>query len=97
MPMPAACRSSGQLLASAVVKASAAKFYGVEVVTDGTNTATVTIYDNASAAAGTILSQPIVAGAVRFDKTQEIPPVAASNGLYCNIAGTGAKAIVYFA
>lgn len=67
------------------------------VLTNGTNDATVTLHDNATAASGTVLAKAIVAGA---DFTGHITfpqrGVAASNGIYATLAGTGCECIVYY-
>ena len=89
--------SSDLLAASAVVTANPARLLGIIVNTDGTNAATVTVYDNASAASGVILAKYIVAGSAN---AAVVPindgGIVALKGLYCAISGTGAKAIVHY-
>ena len=93
-----AVTSSGRQTASVVVSAAAGRLHGLVVETDGTNAATVTVYDNASASAtGNIVGRLIVAGA---DRNANIiffeQGVEALRGLYLEVTGTGAAAIVYY-
>lgn len=96
--MPYAVKCSDLKDASAVVKASAGTLWGIEVTTDGTNTATVTVYDSATATTvgKTVLSYVLVAGAARFDGHDWSHGVACSQGLYVTLSGTGAKFILYY-
>jgi hypothetical protein len=65
------------------------------VNTDGTNAATVTIYDNTSAA-GNILAKFVVPGTSLYGGRNWIRPVGAKIGLYAQISGTGASCIVEY-
>lgn len=86
-------KASGQLAAgTTAVKASKTRLCTVTVVGDGTNAATVTVYDNASAASGTILAQAVVA-ATTTNRTEHLVffnPIQAFNGLTVVVSGTGA-------
>ena len=81
--------SSGLKSADAVIMAMPGTFKGLIVITDGTNAATVTLYDNASAASGTVLAKMVVAGA---DSSKELVVgecgVVANNGIYADVSGT---------
>lgn len=88
--------SSGLKSSSAVVINRPARLHGVIAIADGTNAATVTIYDNASAAAGTELAQIIVDATLTYESFNLEGGIEAKNGLYVALAGTGAKAIVLF-
>lgn len=90
-----ACKTSGELNADTAVRTTNARLWGVQVLTDGTNAATLIIYDNASAATGTKLMTIKVPGATLCDSLFFPIPVAASNGLYADITGTGAVFYVY--
>jgi hypothetical protein len=89
--------SSGLLAASAVVMARPGRLSGLIVLTDGTNAATVTVYDNATAASGKVLAKLIVAGASQ-SASLNLPSgrVTVDQGIYCSISGTGAAAIVHY-
>lgn len=88
--------SSTQLSSSAVVSALPSHLTSVQVSTDGVNAATVTIYDNASAASGQVLAEVKVPGASLSDNIAFNSFLVANKGLYCSISGTGAKAIIGF-
>src|SRR5882757_9804218 len=90
------CLSTGLITASAVVSDHKDYLNGVLITTDGTNAATVIVYDNASAASGKILAKGVVAGATNQFHIAYHRGLQASNGLYVSIAGTGAGAQVYF-
>lgn len=70
---------------------------GVIIETDQTNDVTLIIYDNASAASGTILFKAIVPGA-EDTRYFEMPQagIRAVNGLYADVSGTDAAYIVYY-
>lgn len=74
------------------VRATPGSFGGYTVVeTGGSNAATVRIYDNASAASGTLI------GAVNLDAggSEDIcltHPTACLNGVYVDVGGTGTVA-----
>lgn len=80
--------------ADAAIKAAPGVLLGVVVLTDGTNDATLTIYDNASAASGDELFKAIVPAADRTLVARL--GVRATNGIYADISGTGAAYIVYY-
>jgi hypothetical protein len=85
--------SSGELTASAAIKALPCQLASV-TVTPGSATTTVIIYDNASAASGTkLLSITMAANGSTQTFSLNYPKVA-NNGLYCSISGTGASANV---
>lgn len=94
---PAPATSSDLLSASAAIMVYPGRLMGLTVLTDGTNAATVTIYDNASAASGLVLAKLIVPGATS-SVAQRLPDfgVVANNGIYASISGTGAACIVLF-
>lgn len=92
--------SSGELSASAVVIGKDGYYKGCRVFTDGSNNATLTIYDNASAASGLVLDKIVVKGADLMGGVKEgegqNKGIVAKNGIYAEIAGTGATFIVHF-
>jgi len=67
----------------------------IQVTTDGTNAATVTVYDN-TAASGKVLAVIIVAGATLSGSRNLIPGLRAEIGLTAVVAGTGATGYVSF-
>jgi len=86
---------SGIKDANAVIFAKPGWLWGITVRTDGTNAATATVYNNASAASGVEAGECAIPGE---DLTgyEALPRVWCGNGLYLKLAGTGAKAIVYY-
>src|SRR4051812_20404840 len=91
-----ATTSSGLKSADAAILAAPGKLRGVTVLTDGTNAATLIIYDNKSAASGTVLEKLIVAGADRCMKVVFDAGVVANAGIYADVSGTGAEYIVHY-
>lgn len=92
--MPVASTSSGLKTASGVVSASPAVLLGV-IAVGGSAVTTVIVYDNASAASGTILAKAVVP----INQTAHVPldiGVVALNGLYVSIAGAGGEAVVHY-
>lgn len=89
--------SSGLQNADAAIAARPARLLGLQVVGDGTNAATVVVYDNASAASGTVLAKVVVdAGLVEAHPALPIGGVCANKGIYVDVTGTGAEYIVYY-
>ncbi len=70
---------------------------GVNIITDQTNDVTLIIYDNASAASGTVLFKAIVPGTedtAYFRMPGE--GVRCVNGLYADVTGTGAEFVLHY-
>ncbi len=88
------CYPSGLKTSDSAVVSTAVLFCGIEIITDGTNAATVVVYDNASAASGTEMFKGTVAGASNFGGGFVYAP--ASKGIYVDVTGTGAAYIVYY-
>lgn len=83
-----------RLNASGVVKASGGSLVAFQI-TGGDDAATVTLYDNASEASGTILGKLSVAANVSDDFCPCIPYVFAQ-GCYAAITGTTPEVTVVF-
>jgi len=91
-------RSTGDLGVSAAVAVTGkAILTGVSLTCDGVTDSTITIFDNASAASGTLLYNirldASVDGVHRMD---QLPEIYAKNGLFVTVTGTSAVAIVYY-
>lgn len=94
--MSGTAQSSGLLTAAATTLVTGKSVVsGLAVITDGTNTATVTVYDN-TAASGTVIAKMLVPGTVGGREYTIDAAVRADRGVHVTIAGTGAAAIVYF-
>ena len=92
--------SSGLLSAGTVQVGQPGRQYlsGVTIVTDNTNIATITVYDNGSGvASGTVLAKLTATVTTGANSLAFVTPVRAENGLVVVIAGTGApQGIVYY-
>ena len=91
--------SSGLKSASAVIMAIPGTLNGLQVIGDGTNAATVTIYDSSTAStSGLVLAKIVVdAGATYEELVIAESGIVANNGIYAVVSGTGAEYIVQFA
>ena len=89
MPLASCTRSS-----SGIVKAAPGMLEGA-VLTAGSDAATVIVYDNASAASGTVLCK--LAALANTSASAVFPdPVVASKGLYVAVTGTNPSASLYY-
>lgn len=68
-----------------------------QIITDGTNDATLTLYDSAIGAEGGVVWTGTVAGASDFGGRNWVYPVKFKNGIYAVVSGTGASYIVEYA
>lgn len=95
--MYSAIISSGLKSADAAILATPGLLHGVMVISDATNVASVVVYDNASAASGTALAKLSIPASTTAPQTIMFNvPIACHNGIYADVAGTGANYIVYF-
>lgn len=89
--------SSGRKTADAAIAARPCLLKSVILEGDGTNACNVTLYDNASAASGTVLAKVLLQASgptcIVFDSAGG---VEASNGIFADVTGTGAAYIVHF-
>lgn len=89
--------SSGRKSSSAVIVARPALLKSIILEGDGTNAASVVVYDNASAASGNIVAELLLQASgpkcITFDAAGGIE---ANNGLYASLSGTGAACIVHY-
>ena len=89
--------SSGLLAAgTTTVIARKSMLSGLTVISDGTNAATATVYDNASAASGTILAKAVANATMPTAHVDGTSRVRADNGITVVVSGTGSGAIVYY-
>ena len=92
----ASSRSSGLKTAGAVISAGRNRINAITLLGDGTNAASLIIYDNASAASGLVLAKVTQLATTRLTHILFDNPVFAENGLYADVTGTGAEYIVYY-
>lgn len=88
--------SKSSLTGTAAVKASAGLYYGYKVTTT-LGAGAITVYDNASAASGTVIDVIAASTAVGdVDGTIILPsPIPCSNGIYASFASTGTVLFLY--
>jgi len=86
--------SSGELTADAQAVNGKGTLKAVQVITDGTNDATVILYDNTAASGKKVFEGTCPGGedSRLFDFSY---PPNFKTGLYLDITGTGASCIVY--
>jgi hypothetical protein len=87
--------SSGVLNADTLIFTGRNRINALTVFTDGTNAATVDLYDNTSAA-NKIAVKNVCVGANRINHIIFENPVIMENGIYADVTGTGASFIVYY-
>jgi hypothetical protein len=92
----ASSRSSDLKSADAAIAAGANRVNAVTLLTDGTNAASVILYDNATAASGKVLAKVKATGAELIKHVLFENPVYAENGIYADVTGTNAEYIVYY-
>lgn len=86
--------SSGNKTADAVIKAGRAVLKRVMIVPDGTNNCSVAIYDNASAATGTVIFPALTCLGNGSGCVTDVD-VYASNGLYADMTVAGGGSCTY--
>lgn len=91
----ASSQSSGVLNANTLVFNGRQRINALTVFTDGTNDATVSLYDN-TAASGKIAVKGLCVGANKINHIIFENPVFMQDGLYAAVSGTGATFIVYY-
>ena len=88
--MSGRAKSSGLLSSGTTVVATGANtLSGVIVISDTANPATITVYDNASAASGTILAKLTATVNTGANSMALVTPIRADNGLVVVVSGTG--------
>ena len=90
-------KSSGVLSASASPQVILNKrgLFGGAAVASGSAAATITVFDNASAASGTGIYRATVPANQSFPIGLPVP-IRATNGITASLTGTGANAVVWF-
>ena len=87
--------SSGVLNADTLIFTGRNRINALTVITDGTNAATVSLYDNTSAASKIAVQGKCVGASLTNHYIFE-NPVIMENGIYADVTGTGATFIVYY-
>ena len=92
----ASSRSSGLNTTDAVIQTGRNRINAITLLGDGTNAASVIVYDNASTASGVVLAKVTALAATRFTHVLFENPVVAEDGIYADVSGTGAEYIIYY-
>lgn len=96
MSNPSAISSGSLAVGTTVVSSRKTLLNSVSVVGGGVAAGSVVVYDNASAASGTILASLQTDAIGRTSSIVFVYPVRADNGLTVVVAGAGATAVVTF-
>lgn len=89
--------SSGRLTADTAIRARPALLKSVILEGDGTNACSVTIYDNATAASGLVVAKVLLpASGAMFVEFESAHGIECNNGIFADVAGTGAAYIVHY-
>ncbi len=89
------CTSSGLLAASAVIYARPCAIHAVTVV-DAAAAVTLIVYDNASAASGTVVMQVNATVNATTNSVTFSHPIECNKGAYAAVTGSGAGYIVHY-
>jgi hypothetical protein len=89
------CQSSGEQAADATIVSGNAYMYGAYVITDGSNDATISVFDN-TAASGTTIFEMTVLGGDNYGGKNWNPPVKCNTGITVDVTGTGASYIIEY-
>jgi len=91
--------SSGLKSADAQITSMDSQLFIVQLLGDGTNAATLTVYDseNSTTAGKVVLAKlSLDAGLVQAESLSSDHGIVANRGIYCDISGTGAEYIVHY-
>lgn len=91
--------SSGLKVADAQITSMDSQLFNVQLLGDGTNAATLTIYDseNSSISGKLVLAKlSLDAGLVQAETLNSEHGIVANRGIYCDVSGTGAEYIVHY-
>ena len=92
---PTGLTASGVKTSATTIVTGNGKLGSAVAITDGTNNASLTCYDNTSAAGKKLFPTLTVVGASRFGGVDFATPVRFTNGVHCVLSGTGASFAVY--
>lgn len=92
----ASSRSSGLKTTDAVIATGRNRINAITLLGDGTNAASLIVYDHPSSASGVVLAKVTALATARFTHVIFENPVVAEDGIFADVTGTGAEYIVYF-
>ena len=88
--------SSGEQTADSAIYAKPCAIAGVTIITSGSSDAKLILYDNASAASGTVRYERTVISTNHGNHDNFSFPAECFNGVYADITGTGASYVVEY-
>lgn len=89
--------SSGAITADGVVLNKPGRLDSLILIGSGAAVASVILYDNASAAAGTVLARIDLSASQTFDMIHTVDGIICNNGIYADVGGAGlVYAIVHY-
>lgn len=89
-----ASEGTGEQTGDAAICTGPCFITGLLIITNGTDDATIIIYDNPSAASGTVRWEQTVTGADNYGGRNWAFPKFFNTGMYADIEGTGASYII---
>ena len=89
-------KSSGEKTSDTAIMAGPGYITAVYVITDGSNNAKVILYDNASAASGTVMLEMTVVASDNYGGRSWVFPAEFFKGIYVDVSGTGASYIIEY-
>ena len=89
-------KSTGVLSADTLIMTGRAILAGAQIITDGTNDATLIIYDNTAGSGTEVFKQTVTGSDDAIPYTLPDGGVRCSTGLYADISGTGAEFVIYY-
>ena len=95
MPSMETSTTSGLRTADAAITTRPAKLQTIMLI-DGGAGATLTVYDNASAASGNVLFKGFVGAGSSSETFHLTTAVEANKGLFADVAGAGAAYIIHY-
>ncbi len=92
--MRTALTTSGLLSASAAIALQPGQLFSAELYS--ATAATLTIYDNASAASGLVLAQVVIPAGAAMGQLVFNHGIVANQGIYASLTGAGASFVVHY-
>jgi hypothetical protein len=89
------CESSGLKSADAQILTGSGQCISIIAIGDGTNEATIDVYDGTSSS-GTLIAKIVVDAGAVYESFSPSYPIQVTTGIYLDVTGTGAKAVVHF-
>ena len=89
------CMSSGLKTADTAIYARPCKIHGIQLI-PAAAASSVVVYDNASAASGTVTAKILAVANGESVNYVPLAPIECLNGIYADVGGTDAAFIIHF-